>query len=281
MRLAMRPTEKENDALTPEPVHTIGTGRTTLSSSSKHSTPICGAYRLRFAESGDDLEAAFRLRYWVFNLELNEGLESAHETGYDTDEFDKACDHLIVEHRPSRQVVGTYRLQTGRVAASNLGYYSAREFDFSPYEPIRDSLVELGRASIHRNHRSFEVLTLLWRGIASYALQRNARYLIGCSSLTSQCPQEGSDMYWRLREFLVEPGLRTSPRPGFTIPIGAAVPEVPRINPPRLLRAYLSIGAQICGEPAIDREFKTIDFLTLLDLTKLGSSARLRFLQDK
>jgi len=179
-------------------------------------------------------EAAFRLRFLVFNLELNESLECAYEAGYDTDEFDKACDHLIVEHRPSQQVVGTYRLQTGRVAGSNLGYYSEREFDFSPYEPIRNSIVELGRASIHRDHRSFEVLTLLWRGIASYALQRNARYLVGCSSLTSQCPQEGSDMYWRLKEFLVEPVLRTSPRHGFTIPISAAIPETPRINPPRL-----------------------------------------------
>jgi len=32
---------------------------------------------------------------------------------------------------------------------------------------------------------------------------------------------------------------------------------------PKLLRTYLAIGARICGPPAIDREFKTIDFLTL------------------
>ena len=278
----MRILQDQPDAA-PNPGQAIGVVVDVLREKSSASKPVLahGAYQLRFAESREDLEAAFRLRFLVFNLELNEGLESAYETGYDTDEFDKTCDHLIVEHRPSRQVVGTYRLQTGRAAARNLGYYSAREFDFSPYEPIRDSMVELGRASIHRNYRSFEVLTLLWRGIASYALQRNARYLIGCSSLTSQCPQEGSDMYWRLREFLVEPVLRTSPRPGFAIPISAAIREMPRINPPRLLRSYLSIGAQICGEPAMDREFKTIDFLTLLDLTKVCSSVRFRFLRNE
>jgi putative hemolysin len=33
-----------------------------------------------------------------------------------------------------------------------------------------------------------------------------------------------------------------------------------------LLAAYLALGAGICGPPAIDREFKTIDFLTLVDL---------------
>jgi putative hemolysin len=240
-----------------------------------------GVYTLRLAQSKKDLEAAFRLRFLVFNLELGEGLESAYKDGYDTDEFDSVCDHLLVEHGPSREVIGTYRMQTGEVAGRNLGYYSAREFDFSPYEPLRDSLVELGRACIHRAHRSFQVLTLLWRGIASYARDRNARYLMGCSSLTSQNPRDASDMYWRLQEFLVQPALRTSPQPGFRLPIEAACPSVPPIGPPRLLRAYLSIGAQICGQPAIDREFKTIDFLTLLDLTKLESRARFRFLRSQ
>jgi len=239
------------------------------------------AYQLRFADSAEDLEKVFRLRFIVFNLELGEGLESAYQHGRDTDEFDAVCDHLIVEHRATGEVVGTYRLQTGRVAATNLGYYSEREFDFSPYEPIRNSLLELGRACIQQIHRSLEVLTLLWRGIASYALARNARYLIGCSSLTSQCQQEGSDMYWRLQEFLVSPSFRTGPRPECSILIKAPTPGMLPINPPRLLRAYLSIGAQICGAPAIDREFKTIDFLTLLDLTKLTSSARFHFLRGK
>src|ERR1041384_4018554 len=96
-----------------------------------------GVYRLRFAESLEDLEAAYRLRFLVFNLELGEGLERAYKNGHDTDEFDAVCDHLIVEHRPTREIVGTYRLQTGSSAARNLGYYGAREFDFAPYEPLR------------------------------------------------------------------------------------------------------------------------------------------------
>jgi len=240
--------------------------------------PTCGAYRLRFATCKEDLDAVFRLRFLVFNVELGEGLECACKDGYERDEFDEVCDHLIVERRQSQEVVGTYRLQTGRRAARNLGYYSAREFEFSPYEPIRSSLVELGRACIHPAHRSFEVLTLLWRGIAEYARARNARYLVGCSSLTSQNPEDGSRMYWRLQEFLVQPSLRTTPHHEFRFSIRAVDPEMPRPKPPHLLRAYLSIGAQICSEPAMDREFKTIDFLTLLDLKNLASAARARFL---
>ena len=45
---------------------------------------------------------------------------------------------------------------------------------------------------------------------------------------------------------------------------GTAAAAAPRI--PRLLSAYLALGARICGAPAIDREFRTIDFLTWLDI---------------
>jgi len=220
--------------------------------------------------------AAFRLRFLVFNLELREGLESAYADGYDRDTFDTACDHLIVEDLPTGRVVATYRLQTGLTAAAHGGYYSAREFDFAPYEPLRAAMVELGRAAVHRDHRSFDVLTMLWRGIVAYACARGARYLIGCSSLSSQSPAEGLALFSALRPFLAPPALRTAPRADFAC--RPADPGPGQIRPPKLLRAYLSMGATICGEPAIDRDFKTIDFLTLLDLQHLSPAARARFL---
>jgi len=43
---------------------------------------------------------------------------------------------------------------------------------------------------------------------------------------------------------------------------------------PPLMRAYLTLGASICGAPALDREFKTIDFLTWMDLENLPAAAR-------
>lgn len=237
-----------------------------------------GPYWVRFAETREDRENAFRLRFLVFNLELGEGLDSAYRDGYERDEFDEVCDHLLVEHTESRQIVGTYRLQTGAMAAHHIGYYSAREFDFAPYEALRGKLVELGRACIHRDHRSFEVLTLLWRGIAAYAEERNARYLVGCSSLTSQSASEGAAVYAQLQDFLVEPSLQTVPLPGYQLRVEEGGSPRHGLRPPRLLRAYLSIGARICGVPAVDRAFKTIDFLTLLDLKAMYSAARARFL---
>ena len=70
-RSDMRLTEKEIDAGRLRSVQRIGDGRTIASLSSKRSALTCGAYRLRFAENKADLEAAFRLRFLVFHLELN------------------------------------------------------------------------------------------------------------------------------------------------------------------------------------------------------------------
>ncbi|MFY9854155.1 MAG: GNAT family N-acetyltransferase, partial [Terracidiphilus sp.] len=96
-----------------------------------------GRYRLRLAETIEDRDAACRLRFKVFNLELGEGLECSYQTGLDTDQFDLFCEHLLVEEKLSGRVVGTYRMQSGATAARNMGYYSEQEFEFAPYEPLR------------------------------------------------------------------------------------------------------------------------------------------------
>lgn len=252
-----------------------------------------GRYRLRLAETLEDREAACRLRFKVFNIELGEGLQSSYQTGLDTDRFDLFCEHLIVEDKhednPSRQIVGTYRMQSGETAARNLGYYSEQEFDLAPYEPLRPGILELGRASIDREHRTPEVLTLLWRGIAQYATDMGLRYLIGCSSLNSQNPSEGWQMYRQLEHYRVAKEFETKPTAGYACPIepedaralhsaSLNVQEATAVKVPKLLKTYLAIGARIAAAPAWDREFGTIDFLTLLDLRLLTASARNRFL---
>ena len=253
-----------------------------------------GRYRLRLAENVEDRDAACRLRFKVFNLELGEGLESSYQTGLDTDQFDIFCEHLLVEDKLTGRVVGTYRMQSGATAARNLGYYSEQEFEFAPYEPLRADILELGRASIDRDHRTPEVLTLLWRGIAQYASTMGLRYLIGCSSLTSKDPTEGWQVYRQLEHYRVSPEFETAPTADYVCPSeqeGAHAQPLPcqqdpskrisapiQASVPKLLKTYLATGARVCCPPAWDREFGTIDFLTLLDLKLLSPSARNRFL---
>jgi putative hemolysin len=187
------------------------------------------------------------------------------------------CDHLIVEHLPTREIVGTYRLQTGTNAAAHPGYYSEQEFDFAPFESRRTQMIELGRACVHQQHRNLFVLGMLWKGVAQYARERGGRFFCGCSSLTSQDAAVGASAYADLcRRNLAPVEWRTQPLPCFECSLEQLAPEPVKI--PKLLRAYLSMGAKICGPPAIDREFKTIDFLTVLDLEMLPPLVRGRFL---
>jgi putative hemolysin len=233
-------------------------------------------FRISLAQSSENLIECQRLRYEVFNIELGEGLSTSDRSGLDIDPFDSFCDHLMVRDLETGKLVGTYRLQTGEVARRNLGYYGNQLFDFSVYEPIRKELLELGRACVHIDYRNIMVLHALWKGIAVYATRNDSRYLMGCSSISSQDENIGVAMYESLKEkYLVEPSLRTTPQPGHDCRSNDT-PVVAQ-RPPRLFRAYLEISGRICGPPAIDREFKTIDFLTLVDLDNLPDRVRIRF----
>jgi len=234
-----------------------------------------GRFRAGMAQTLDDLIDCQRLRYLVFNCELGEGLESSAKTELDRDRFDFICDHLMVRESASGKLVGTYRMQSGFRAKGNLGYYSEQFFDFAPFERIRAEVLELGRACVHTEYRNSAVLHMLWKGIVRYAMSCGARYLLGCSSLSSQDENAGMALYEELREkFLIEPALRTKPRPEFQCRAAGERTLAPTI--PRLFRAYLDVSARLCGPPAIDRDFKTIDFLTLIDLHRIPDRVRTR-----
>ena len=234
-------------------------------------------YLARFARLPKEVEAALQLRFEVFNLELGEGLASSYVTGQDRDEFDDSCHHLIVLDTHEEMVVGTYRLQTSEIASA-AGFYSRKEFDLSLLpQGVLENSVELGRACIAKDHRNTHVLFLLWKGIAAYVAHNQKRYLFGCCSLTSQDPCEGHRVFEYLKanghlheQFCVSPeaGVEcvrsaTAGESKLPWPAGSHSSEVVL---PKLFKIYLRFGAKVCGPPANDREFKTIDFLVIFDV---------------
>jgi putative hemolysin len=239
-----------------------------------------GRYRIRFAESREDLDDILRLRFEVFNLELGEGLESSYRTGRDLDEYDLACHHLMIVEAASGAAIGTYRLQTGAMAAAGRGFYSACEFDLSrlPLEVLEDS-IELGRACIAREHRNTQALFLLWKGLASYVAHNRKRFLFGCCSLTSQDAREARlTMELLERDGHLHPDYFVPPRAGFECyEPDCSVWQPFEVRLPRLFRTYLRFGAKVCGPPAIDRAFKTIDFLVLFDVFGMDAQSQRMF----
>ncbi len=229
---------------------------------------VAGQYSLSCARSREELDAVLRLRFEVFNMELEEGLDRSYLTQRDEDEFDAHCHHLVLTHRPTGAVVGTYRMQTADMAALGGGFYTAKEFELAAWPPaIREAGVELGRACVARDHRNGRALYLLWKGLARYIVFNRRRYLFGCCSLTSQDPVEGRAVEeWLRAQGHTEPALWTQPLPAFRCypPDTPADPDF-QVAIPTLMRLYLEIGARICSPAALDREFKTLDYLIVVD----------------
>ncbi len=236
-------------------------------------------YSIRVAQSRKEVDEALRLRFEVFNLELKEGLDSSYLTFKDEDKFDKHFDHLIIRDIITSRIIGTYRMQTYEMAKKGNGFYSDGEFCLEMLgRRILHNSLELGRACILKEYRNTRVLYLLWQGIAHYAYQARKRYLFGCCSITSQNSVVGNTLYKDLlSKGYVDTEIDLQPRFGYELSDSnidtANIPEMPP-----LMKMYLRYGAKIIGKPAIDRDFKTIDYLVLLDLNKLSPESLKIFL---
>ena len=238
-----------------------------------------GRYEARFAVNAAELDTVLRLRFEVFNLELAEGLQESFDTGRDEDRFDAHCHHLMVLERATGEITGTYRMQTVAMAEAAVGLYTDGEFrlDQMPQDILSRSL-EVGRACIHKEHRNRKVLFLLWRGLARYVMVTNSRYLFGCCSLTTQDACHGNEVLGYLaRQKHLHPDFTIEPRSGFECVCDREVQPASRRAIPDLFWTYLRFGASICGPPAIDREFKTIDFLALFDVEAMDPVSRRLF----
>ncbi len=222
-----------------------------------------------FACSDRCVEEVQRLRYEVFNLELGEGLVRSTLTGLDTDEYDAQMTHLVLLDPATGHVVGTYRIQTASEALRHRGLYSASLFDLSALEPYFRRTIELGRACLAKDYRTLHAILTLWTGLGVFMNLFDQQYLFGCCSLTTQDPDDG----WRAMKTIRAKGfihkdLHLVPRPERTCgdPAREFEPDLGDAIPlPKLFKTYMRLGARVMSQPAIDREFGTVDFLVILD----------------
>ena len=110
-------------------------------------------FSVKMAENDTEVKAVQRLRFEVFNVEMNEGLDSSWETGLDQDQYDEHADHLLVIDKSIDKVVGTYRMLKKSVANSNGGFYSEGEFDLTNLKRLPAEILEMGRSCVHKEDR--------------------------------------------------------------------------------------------------------------------------------
>jgi putative hemolysin len=227
------------------------------------------SYSIVVASTTEEIRAAQRLRHDVFALEMGAQLHTP-APGFDIDEFDDYCDHLVVREDRTGETVGTYRMLPPHKAPGRL--YSDSEFDLTPLAPLRDILVETGRSCVHADHRGGAVINLIWAGIARYLHLRGHRWLAGCASVPLRDGGFAAAAVWDVVQVkqLAPPLLRVKPRHRYQLRPTPAVSKRDLLAAvPPLLRGYLRLGAWIGGEPAYDPDFGVADFFVLLSVDRV------------
>lgn len=235
-------------------------------------------FTIKTATTLDDLKLALQLRHQVF---LEEGLSRRHETGMDFDTFDQKADHLMIINNETGLAVGTYRLIHSDFSPM---FYSQGEFFLDNFLNDEGTKLELGRACTHIDHRTGRTMDLLWQGLSRYIRETNTRFLFGCSSIKTTDPEEAFSVTRSLEakdslsfEYEIHPiGEFVYPDAEKHFSEAKENPGILRSLPP-LLRSYLHAGSKVHGYPAIDRDFKCTDMLTILDLTQLNKKFNERY----
>lgn len=236
---------------------------------------------VKTAEDPVELENALKLRHDVFFREL---LGKRQLFDIDMDRFDFIADHLLVIDRRTGDIAGTYRLISSVFSRQ---FYSASEFDIRQVTRLPGIKTELGRACTHPRYRNGMTVALLWRGIMEYMRKTESDFLFGCSSIKTTAPEKIIALrnYFRDTGCLSVEAVRVNPRLKFRIPkhVMNAHPAVvpadfdPSELVPPLLSSYIKAGAKVCGDPALDRSFKCVDFFTLLNTRTMTRSVERKF----
>lgn len=268
-----------------------------------------------FAERGDKIPLLLteigRLRELTFR-EAGEGTGKA----LDLDTFDSYYTHLILWHKKTSGITGSYRLAwTNDVLPERDagGLYTSRLFRYSPAFFTRlGRAVELGRSFIVPDHqKDYAPLLLLWQAIARCVAQRpEAPVLFGAVSISAWYTEASRNIIVDfLKEHSFRPDLAGSvvPRRPFRsrltrqceLPVIAKclhdVDDLPisDIEPyagvPVLLRQYLRLGGRVAAFN-VDAKFSNVlDALLVVDLREtsskllgkyMGSQASERFLKQ-
>ena len=213
------------------------------------------------------LQQAQALRFSVFSGEFNAKLKGA-ELGLDMDDYDVHCSHIGVRDLNGARLVATTRLLDHQAASSLGRFYSEEEFSLHGLPALQGPILEIGRTCVDPAYRNGGTIAVLWGELAEVLNQGHYRYLMGCASIPMQDGGiQAHAIMQRLRErYLCTEHLRAEPKkplPALDIPANV-IAEMPP-----LLKAYMRLGAKICGEPCWDGDFQVADVFILLKRDEL------------
>ncbi|AZZ36362.1 GNAT family N-acetyltransferase [Bdellovibrio sp. qaytius] len=246
-----------------------------------------GRYLLKTLENAEELKAAFRLRYKVFQVEMI-GLEDNDFEDHDAYDFD--ADHLGIFDAKSGFLIATCRLNHSDFCKS---FYSEQEFTIQPMLENNLRKLELGRVCVHNDYRKGIIIILLWRAIAKYIEISKSDILFGCGSVSTEDPEKAYLLYrYLLENNKIRPQAGVEPTEKYKSPdferlhlssdlsVSASEAKEAEALLPPLCRSYFDIGCFVPTKPAFDADFKCIDFLTVLNIPELDPQIKKKLFGD-
>lgn len=236
-----------------------------------------GRYSSRFAGSDADLLAAQRLRTLCFRG-TTEGVP------LDADDFDRICDHVLVEDDRTGALVCCFRILPLTTGDEIDRSYSAQYYELSALRDFDGPMVEMGRFCIHPDRHDADILRVAWAAMTSYVDDNGVEMLFGCSSFHGTDSDRYLDAFAMLKERHLAPK-RWLPRVKAPNVFRFAQklrrkPDAKRamLGMPPLLRTYLLMGGWVSDHAVVDQHMNTLHVFTGLEIRAIPA-ARKRLLR--
>ncbi len=233
-----------------------------------------GAYRVRLAETPQDVQAAQRLRYLSF---IRDTGAAPRADGIDADAFDTACAHILIELDKTGELVCCFRMMPLEGGYEVARSYSAQYYDLAALEAFPARMVEMGRFCVHPDHRGPHVLRVAWQAMTRYVDAHEIELLFGCSSFEGVDAEAHADALALLRAEHLAPG-HWLPRPKApkifrfaSLLRGQPDPKSAMMRMPPLLRGYLSLGGWVSDHAVIDEDMNTLHVFTGVEMKRVPS----------
>lgn len=240
-----------------------------------------GRYRVRFAETSEDVRAAQRLRYKAF---LSDTDAEGSENGLDQDLFDDLCQHVLVEDQSTGALVCCFRILPLSTGSEIFSSYSAQYYELSALGDFEGPMVEVGRFCIDPDVSDPDILRVAWGALTKYVDDHNVEMLFGCSSFRGTDEQAYADSFAVLRDRHLAPKrwLPTVKAPKVfqfakKLRRKPDTKKASRLMPP-LLKTYLMMGGWVSDHAVVDGHMNTLHVFTGLEIRTIPP-ARKRLLR--
>lgn len=248
----------------------VSTQNTALDNGTEPLSASEGRYQVSIATTVAEVRASQKLRYAIFAEEQGAVLHTTIP-GLDADELDPYCMHLLVHDSERDCLVASTRVLNNENAAGFGRFYSESEFEMDAVKRLQGRKLEVGRTCVHAGYRNGAVIGALWQGLIELMYRDGYQWLFGCASISLE--DGGSNLHAVMdrfrRKYMCDQSYRVTPR--VNVPAVVDEESLTALRIPPLLKAYVSLGAHICGEPSWDEDFNVADVFVLLNVDNLST----------